>query len=89
MPGVRASLLAGSESSPERTICFHRTARQYRKRRHRLSNVRLVSQLGHEIANAKRRFVTQHFARHGKFRAGADCNQHRAIATLAGELAQL
>ncbi len=48
-----------------------------------------MSQLGHQITNTKRRFIIQHLARQRQIRAGADRHQHRSIATLAGELAQV
>ena len=37
----------------------------------------------------KRRFIAQHLARQRQFGAGADCDQHRTITTLAREPAQV
>src|ERR1041384_834261 len=48
----------------------------------------LVRELGYKIADAKRRFVTQHFTRQRQVRARPNCHQHRAITTLTRQLTQ-
>src|SRR5215510_4310181 len=50
---------------------------------------RLGGELGHEIPHAKRSLVVKYFACCRQFTAGANCDQHRSVAALAGTAAHI